>query len=387
MDDSPGPLRVLLSTIKFGYLRHVIQTQIFILVLYSMTEHDLPVNVLWRIDPVLSISAAVAGHIFPLRFLFISSLFLLASLIFGRAYCGWICPLGFVQDMISSAKSLIQRTGTGMKVLYEFSHPGSSVHLVIGRGKDDVIGHVLYKKAESSMHGLLGDLGTGRSGEIMQINEIWLTSAYRGRLEGKVLEFAEKFARSREFTHIVAQPSRHGEITLYRNSGYGESPQGTYYHPLGGRFQTPEVFRFAKYALLIGGLMTSVAAGWTFLEWLTPMSVLPRALSPLWGIIEGTIMGISILILVVLLAIMEKRWWCRYICPLGAILSLPSARKILGVRLDEKKCIRCLKCERACTMGIIDVRGQSGLRWDSECISCLACRDVCPADAIGLNWT
>jgi len=386
MEDGPVNLRVSISTIKLGYLRHVIQAQVFILVLYAMAEQDLPVKVLWRIDPVLSISAAVAGQVFPLRFLLLSSLFLLASVIFGRAYCGWICPLGFVQDMISSARSIGSRIGIGMKVLYEVSHPGSSVHLVIGRGKDDVIGHVVYKKPGRGLHGLLEGLGPVSPSEAMQINEIWLTSEYRGRIEEKVLRFAEKLARSREFTYIIAQPSRHSEIMLYRDSGYEEGPQGLFYRHLGGRLRTPEFFRYAKYALLIGGMVTSLAAGWTFLEWLTPMSVLPRALTPLLGV-EVTVIGLSILALVALLAIIEKRWWCRYICPLGALLSLPSARKILGIRLDEKKCIRCLKCERACTMGIIDVRGQSGLRWDSECIGCLACRDVCPADAIGLNRT
>jgi NAD-dependent dihydropyrimidine dehydrogenase PreA subunit len=67
---------------------------------------------------------------------------------------------------------------------------------------------------------------------------------------------------------------------------------------------------------------------------------------------------------------------------LGAVLSLSSVKKAFEIKIEEEKCVECLKCETNCSMNVIDVKGQMGLRWGSECISCLECRDVCPADAI-----
>jgi NAD-dependent dihydropyrimidine dehydrogenase PreA subunit len=45
-----------------------------------------------------------------------------------------------------------------------------------------------------------------------------------------------------------------------------------------------------------------------------------------------------------------------------------------------------LKCDEQCTMGVLDVGNQSGLRWDSECILCMACRDICPTKAIDASY-
>jgi NAD-dependent dihydropyrimidine dehydrogenase PreA subunit len=61
---------------------------------------------------------------------------------------------------------------------------------------------------------------------------------------------------------------------------------------------------------------------------------------------------------------------------------LPSVFKFIGISLDNKRCINCLKCDEECTMGVLDVENQSGLRWNSECILCLTCQDTCPVNAI-----
>jgi len=247
--------RSFLSSIKLRYIRHIVQAQMLILVLYAVTNPSLPIRLLWHVDPLLSISAALSGAVTPIPLLIMGAAMLAASLALGRAFCGWICPLGFVQDMISF----------------------------------------------------------GRRGARM-----------------------------------------------------------------------PESLRCLKYVILVAGLLVSVLAGWTFLEWMAPMSVTSRALSSIWKPENSFAVGFAVfLVAVSFSAATQKRAWCRYVCPLGAILSLPASAKGAGISVNQERCIRCLRCERACSMGIIDIKGQAGLRWDSECILCMECRDACPTDAIG----
>jgi NAD-dependent dihydropyrimidine dehydrogenase PreA subunit len=275
-----------------------------------------------------------------------------------------------------------------MRVIDEGIFSRVSTHLMIGNRRKEVIGHVIFRNPGRGIKSLLLKESGDDAKDPVEINEIWLAERYRGRLEGRVLRFFEKFARDRGRTSVVSGTSRPVEMAIYRSSGYEELQKGTrpvFYNFLGEWFRVPEHLRFVKYLLLLGGLVMPIIIGWTFLEWLTPLSVLPRAFSPVWGVTQGVVIGVSIFLFVIIVSVIEKRWWCRYVCPLGALLSLPAVRKILGIRLNEKRCIGCLKCERNCSMGIIDVRGQSGLRWDTECITCLACRDVCPKDAIGLD--
>jgi len=75
----------------------------------------------------------------------------------------------------------------------------------------------------------------------------------------------------------------------------------------------------------------------------------------------------------------ERRFWCRNLCPLGALLSLFSRFSVWGRRVSDA-CTECSKCARACPMNAIgeDYRGTSA----RECIQCERCESVCPVSAI-----
>ena len=108
-----------------------------------------------------------------------------------------------------------------------------------------------------------------------------------------------------------------------------------------------------------------------------------------WG---GHQTGISILLTAilygpVLLFVFGRNAWCRYLCPIGALLKIFSAVKIGGVRLVNNDCIGCGKCNRACDMQV-DVMGDLNTHsevYSSDCIGCLKCTDACPTDAIVLS--
>ena len=90
-----------------------------------------------------------------------------------------------------------------------------------------------------------------------------------------------------------------------------------------------------------------------------------------------------IFILFTILIFTIERGWCRYFCPLGALLAPFNKISLLHVaRVEEKtfqkECLHCNACSNICPMGIDVIH----LNRDPECILCGKCIEVCPKDLI-----
>ncbi|UQZ88157.1 4Fe-4S ferredoxin [Deltaproteobacteria bacterium Smac51] len=86
-------------------------------------------------------------------------------------------------------------------------------------------------------------------------------------------------------------------------------------------------------------------------------------------------------LLLFLLEKLQPRFWCRNLCPAGALLAIISRRPLWRRRV--KQCVSCSRCQRECPAGAISTDGQSASHGD--CLTCQKCVDVCPARGVSFR--
>jgi ferredoxin len=82
------------------------------------------------------------------------------------------------------------------------------------------------------------------------------------------------------------------------------------------------------------------------------------------------------IIILFVLSIFLRGFWCRYLCPYGALLGLTSLFGPARIRRSAKSCIDCGTCARVCP-AFIKVDKVTSVISD-ECSGCLDCVDACP---------
>ena len=84
------------------------------------------------------------------------------------------------------------------------------------------------------------------------------------------------------------------------------------------------------------------------------------------------------LLSLLILSILLRNFWCRYLCPYGALLGALSLFSIFKIHRNEATCTTCKKCTRACP---VDVQIHRVTRVHSdECHACLRCVNACPEE-------
>ena len=84
-----------------------------------------------------------------------------------------------------------------------------------------------------------------------------------------------------------------------------------------------------------------------------------------------------VLAALIIASLFIQNFWCRYLCPYGALLGLVSVLSPTRIRRDASACIDCGKCALACPSSLpvdklLSVRS-------AECTGCMECVAVCPA--------
>ncbi|MFZ2146055.1 MAG: 4Fe-4S binding protein [Sedimentisphaerales bacterium] len=93
---------------------------------------------------------------------------------------------------------------------------------------------------------------------------------------------------------------------------------------------------------------------------------------------EGAWLIFSIFLTAILLNLLIPRFYCRFICPLGALFAVISRFAIWRIGKKQSECSNCRLCDKACE-GACEPSGSIRI---SECVLCFNCRDDCPDELL-----
>lgn len=91
---------------------------------------------------------------------------------------------------------------------------------------------------------------------------------------------------------------------------------------------------------------------------------------------EITRFALITIVILALLSVVIKNFWCRFLCPYGALLGIIGWLSPLKVTRNAATCVDCELCTKACPSSI-NVHNVERV-WSDECMSCMLCVEACP---------
>ncbi|MTV50563.1 4Fe-4S binding protein [Heliobacillus mobilis] len=99
--------------------------------------------------------------------------------------------------------------------------------------------------------------------------------------------------------------------------------------------------------------------------------------------LEPSRITIIVLSLLALLHLIIPNFWCRFMCPYGALLGIVSKVSPTKLTRSPEGCVRCGTCRRSCLNGLDPMAMQSVTK--EQCTFCLACVEQCPRQVLGVQ--
>lgn len=260
-------------------------------------ELGYPVKIFLDFDPLLFITTILSAHTVEKAF-YLSLVLVLLTVVLGRVFCGWICPLGTLNNIAGALRKhakFLQREG-----LFRLKY------------------YILIFIVISSL----------------------LTAQLAGIFDPLSLTIRS--------LSVSIYPMFNYIVTSFFDAIY-ETP-------------TP--------------LLVAVSEGiYSFLK----KTILLFQQSYYY---QSFFIG-AIFLLILGVNLVERRFWCRYLCPLGALLGVLSRFSILKRSVSEG-CNSCGTCAAVC-QGNADPDKKDMWR-HSECMYCWNCDDICPQKAVSFGF-
>lgn len=283
-------------------------TQAFFLLLFfwlflqteskGANELGYPVKIFLDADPLLFLTTFLATWS-PERFPYLALIVAVATVILGRGFCGWVCPLGTLNNMAGALKRWRLKT------------PPLNWHRV----------------------------------KYIILIFLLVSSLFSLQLTGIV--------------DPLALLIRSLSIALYPMFSYGT----------GAAFD-------AVYSSNIPVVVTISEFFYSIMK----KTLLPFQL-PFF--LQATFIGV-LFFLILGANLLERRFWCKYLCPLGALLGILSRYALLKRSVSEG-CDSCGACTATCQGGAVSDQREG---WNiSECLVCGNCDDLCPRNAVSFGFS
>ncbi len=292
-----------------------------------------PYNALLQLDPLVAVATVLAtGALYA--GLAWAAITLLFTLLFGRVFCGWICPMGTLHQAIGflGRRAIPKRAD---RANLNRPHPAQAVK-----------------------YGLLAFLlALGAGGALRRAAQ------------------SDDLARSVAGLFIAGLLAAIMWVVLLRKGGVRRSVAGWIAVVLLLVAATP-----AAGPLLQGSLQTGLLDPIPLLHRSVQLVVLPWAdqghgvlfTSPRHYAGAGLIGFLFLAFL--LLNLWRPRFYCRFICPLGALLGSMAPLALFRPAKKYDECTHCRRCEEDCE-GACDPDGELRL---AECVACMNCLRACP---------
>jgi len=264
---------------------------------YRGAESLVPLDLYLRLDPLVAFGAMLASRALIVTLL-LALVAVVFGFVFGRAWCGWLCPLGALLDWISPR---VWRVAEARKHWKRIKY---------------ILLLVIFFAA------LLGNLSLMIFDPLTLLNRTFSSAVVPALnviivgVETALYPFA-----------LPLQPLFDWIEQNWR--GTVLPAQQTFYE--------------------LGWMLALVFVGVVALNWVVP------------------------------------RFWCRYLCPLGAVYALQAKIAWLKPRAVNE-CSRCAACARVCPTGAITVTKEGFTVDPAECVVCMDCVAACPESVIAFQF-
>jgi len=254
------------------------------------------VNILFRIDPLLAFCTMLAIRTF-IALLLPSLIVIGLTLLSGRSFCGWICPLGSLIDLLHPVLKPRRRDNTTLfpelaRVLFVF---------------------------------------------------VLISSLLQFPLAG----YLDPFSILVRGMAQALYPALHNVALSFFSFTYDQAPAQV-------NAITEPLYSFMKYTIL-------------------PFEQ---------RFYDFALISMLMLVGVFVSELAQRRFFCRNICPLGALLGWVARLGLLDLHGGDSECGRCRHCITICRMGAID---SDRIISVEECSLCMECLEQCPRQVISFS--